>query len=134
VTIGGVIDYLLGAVPHPAYTEFKAWIADYPLYAVPGFQVLISLARVDDLTMALYLVNLRLPPDRRHEGRGSAILRKLIEIADLHGVPIILEASNLAESAAWLPAWYARHGFEYTGDAGDYGPWMLRPSSALALT
>jgi GNAT superfamily N-acetyltransferase len=131
--LDGVIDYLPGAMPPPAYAEFKAWIAAYPLYAVPGFQVLISLARVDALTVALYLVNLRLPPERRYEGHGSVILRKLIEIADRDGLPIILEASERTESAAWLQTWYTRHGFECTGDSGDYGPWMLRPSSALAF-
>jgi ribosomal protein S18 acetylase RimI-like enzyme len=106
---------------HPSVEEFSAWIREHPLANIPGFQVLV----IHDIS-GLLLLSLHVPIPHRKQGHGRAILNKLIEIADRHQVPILLETSEQSESFAWIQNWYIRHRFEYTGQVGDYGPYMRR--------
>lgn len=76
-------------------------------------------------------------------GIGNRIMKALCALADEHDVHLILIAdeSNDAigddsaddedydgydEQEHWLQTWYSSLGFDYTGDTGDYGPYMAR--------
>lgn len=64
------------------------------------------------------------------QGYGSEIMRDLSEHADDHGIAIELEVSshggrNISQKK--LEAWYARFGFEKTGETSTQGsPYMRR--------
>ena len=58
-----------------------------------------------------YLAALGTRQDRQGEGIGSALLRHMLERCDAEGLPAYLEASNPRN----VP-FYARHGFEVTGE------------------
>lgn len=52
-----------------------------------------------------------------HQGHGSTVLKKVCELADLHGVTLRLTINPLGVapyplSSSQLRDWYARHGFE----------------------
>lgn len=72
-------------------------------------------------------------------GTGTKVLQALCAAADKAQVKLSLIADESNEQVDWdddgesfeipdsrLQAWYARHGFEYTGLSNDYGPEMER--------
>ncbi|MGD0254402.1 MAG: N-acetyltransferase [Acidimicrobiales bacterium] len=79
-----------------------------------------------------YLATLGTDPDRQGQGVGSALLRKVLERADLEGLPAYLESSKERNLA-----FYGRHGFEVTGEIHTPGGgptlWLMwrecRPAS-----
>lgn len=58
-----------------------------------------------------YLATLGTDPDRQGQGVGSALVRTVLERADAEGLPAYLESSKERNLA-----FYARHGFEVTGE------------------
>ena len=58
-----------------------------------------------------YLMFLGVVPDRQGAGIGSALLRAVLDPADVAGEPAYLEATSLRNRAL-----YERHGFEVTGE------------------
>jgi ribosomal protein S18 acetylase RimI-like enzyme len=116
---------------HPALLQFRAWVRAHPLYCLPGFQILVTTERLGRMGEGLVLLNLVIPPEARKHGYGRAVLAMLLEIADNHGLPVGLEASEQAASGSWNQGWYARRGFELTGERGNYGPLMVRPASII---
>ena len=60
------------------------------------------------------------------KGKGRKVLQTLIDLADKHSVTLRLEVNEESVSGDFLEEWYQRHGFEATGDYGDYGPIMIR--------
>lgn len=58
-----------------------------------------------------YLATLGTDPDHQGEGRGSAVMRPVLERCDRDGLPAYLESSK----ASNIP-FYERHGFEVTGE------------------
>ena len=119
---------------HPALREFNSWIHDHPIYGLVGFQALVTTGRIGGLGEGLNLLSVRVPDDRRGEGHGRAMMAKLLEVADNHDLPVSLEASEHTASSSWLQRWYARRGFEPTGERGHYGPIMVRPVNIIFST
>ncbi len=99
-----------------------------------GFQVLVASEHIDGRGEGLVLINIGIPPEARRQGHGRTILAKLLEIADNHGLPVSLEASERSASASWNKGWYARRGFDLTGKRGQYGPVMIRPANIIFAT
>lgn len=77
----------------------------------------------------------------RRAGTGTHIMNAVCALADQYKIRLVLQAdeSNDAigdepdedegdydEREHWLQTWYSGFGFDYTGDTGDYGPWMER--------
>jgi GNAT superfamily N-acetyltransferase len=73
------------------------------------------------------------------QGIGERVLTMLCQLADQFGITLDLisdesndgigdppEDGEADERDHWLQGWYGRHGFEYTGDVSDWGPWMER--------
>ena len=76
---------------------------------------------------------------RSRQGAGSAALRLICQVADTHGVtlvldaiPFVTEAVPVAMSPAELAGWYGRFGFVPTGSTGMRRPAMPLRESALA--
>ncbi|GGR19957.1 GNAT family N-acetyltransferase [Streptomyces netropsis] len=61
-----------------------------------------------------YLPNIVAAPGRTGGGRGSALLKAVLERCDREGMPAYLEASNARSKAL-----YERHGFVFTGRTVD---------------
>ncbi len=59
------------------------------------------------------------------KGKGRKVLQILVDLADKHHVSLRLEVHEDSVSD-FLEEWYQRHGFEATGEYGDYGPIMIR--------
>ncbi len=55
----------------------------------------------------VYLWFVGVAPDRHHEGLGSEMLGKILDVARQKNLPVFLETSTLSN----LP-WYERFGFE----------------------
>ncbi len=79
--------------------------------ASAGFRLLADVERARPTQPHWYLATLGTDPSRQGRGIGSALLRRVLRTADEDQVPAYLESSKQRN----VP-FYARHGFEVTGE------------------
>jgi ribosomal protein S18 acetylase RimI-like enzyme len=79
--------------------------------APAAFQLLQEVEQARPRQEHWYLATLGTEPDRQGQGIGSALLRSVLERVDEQALPTYLESSKERN----LP-FYARHGFEVTGE------------------
>lgn len=75
-----------------------------------ALQVLTSAEKVHPSEPHRHLAYIGTHKDHTGKGRGSALLRSMIERCDSEGIPTYLESTNPANDA-----WYARFGYESRG-------------------
>ncbi len=80
-------------------------------HAGPAMQLLGAVDRARPREQHWYLATIGTDPDRQGRGVGSALLRQVLGRVDEEGLPAYLESSKEQN----LP-FYARHGFEVTGE------------------
>ena len=120
-------DYLGGDHDSPDSHEYNWSAADFR----------VSIAHQGPNTVELKYI--QIDDEERRSGRGTEIMRELCRLADQYHVRLTLVAdesndaigdedgeSDYDEREHWLQNWYAKLGFNYTGDTSDYGPWMER--------
>jgi ribosomal protein S18 acetylase RimI-like enzyme len=104
--------------------EFESWQQLQPWYPNNKY-VVIGFKHSFVAKHDLYIESISVSRYRRRKGVARAILAKLIEISEAHGIPLTLEADETSRSK-WIQEWYIRHGFEYVVNYGDFGPYMIR--------
>lgn len=96
------IFYLLPVLPY---------LAGLGRHVGDAMDLLQSVERARPLEEHWYLATLGTEPDRQGQGIGSALLREVLSSLDAEGLPAYLESSKERN----VP-FYARHGFEVTGE------------------
>lgn len=76
-----------------------------------AMQLLGAVDKARPRTEHWYLATIGTDPQRQGRGVGSALLREVLERVDREGMPAYLESSKERNNA-----FYARHGFEVTGE------------------
>lgn len=146
--------------PSPLLAELFAWFKEEPGLAggsieQPHYMTGLRWAGSGwDMTVSdigqnrILLHHIEVSEWARGQGLGNKLMGKLLELADKHHVTILLQADesddlvdddededdeemgDYDEREHWLQTWYSRLGFDYTGDSGDYGPYMERQPNA----
>lgn len=79
--------------------------------AGPAMQLLAAVDRARPREEHWYLATIGTDPSHQGKGVGSALLREVLQRVDREGLPAYLESSKERNIA-----FYARHGFEVTGE------------------
>jgi len=116
--------------PRPGWSDLLhlapvlPYLAGLGRRAPDAVRLLGAVDRARPREMHWYLATLGTDPDRQGRGVGSALLRAVLGRVDEAGLPAYLESSKERNLA-----FYARHGFEVTGEihAAHGGPtlWLM---------
>ena len=104
-------------MPRPGMRDLMRILPVVPYLSVWGrktpdvVRLLAAYERARPRQTHWYLGTLGTDPDRQGRGVGSALLRVVLDRLDVQGIPAYLESSKESNLA-----FYARHGFEVTGE------------------
>jgi GNAT superfamily N-acetyltransferase len=104
-------------MPRPGGTDLLRILPVVPYLSIWGrktpdvVRLLAAYERARPRQAHWYLGTLGTDPDRQGQGVGSALLRVVLDRLDLEGIPAYLESSKERNLA-----FYARHGFQVTGE------------------
>jgi ribosomal protein S18 acetylase RimI-like enzyme len=115
--VGGVAMWAPPGKPRPGWSDLAHLAPVVPYLTGLGrhfpdaVRLLAAVDRARPRPAHWYLATLGTDPDRQGQGIGSALLQAVLRRVDEHGLPAYLESSKERNIA-----FYARHGFEVTGE------------------